>query len=199
MMNIERRRCLSAALLAACAQQPQRPQPRPQPHRKPPAEATGIKAGTGTSPAPQYRSGQARSAPPAAASAGAHRTDPVQAHAGGSCGAARAAAGCGAGLPRTRPRNQGSAHRAARHRARLERAFHVGARWKPQASGCRPIPNRRRRARCIAALLVNQARLAEAKPHLEKWLAADRANVGQNFLQLSALLARYQDKAAVLN
>jgi tetratricopeptide (TPR) repeat protein len=50
----------------------------------------------------------------------------------------------------------------------------------------------------IAALLVNQAQIAEAQPHLEKWLAADRGNVGPNFLQLNALLARHKDKAAVL-
>ena len=30
----------------------------------------------------------------------------------------------------------------------------------------------------IAALLVNQAQLADAQPHLEKWLAADRDNIG---------------------
>ncbi len=50
----------------------------------------------------------------------------------------------------------------------------------------------------IAGLLVNQAQLAEAQPHLEKWLAADRGNVGQSFLQLNALLARHKDKPAVL-
>lgn len=52
--------------------------------------------------------------------------------------------------------------------------------------------------RIMAALLVNQAELAEAQPHLEKWLAADRGNVGQSFLQLNSLLARHKDKAAVL-
>ncbi|HXF65110.1 MAG TPA: tetratricopeptide repeat protein [Burkholderiales bacterium] len=50
----------------------------------------------------------------------------------------------------------------------------------------------------IAALLVNQERLAEAQPHLEKWLASDRDNAGQNFLQLNSLLARHKDKAEVL-
>ena len=51
----------------------------------------------------------------------------------------------------------------------------------------------------IAALLVNQARLADAQPHLEKWIAADRASVGQSFIQLSSLLARHKDKTEVLN
>jgi tetratricopeptide (TPR) repeat protein len=50
----------------------------------------------------------------------------------------------------------------------------------------------------IAALLVTQSQLAEAQPHLERWLASDRANVGASFLQLSQLLARHKDKAAVL-
>ncbi len=50
----------------------------------------------------------------------------------------------------------------------------------------------------LAALLVNQARLADAQPHLEKSLAADPENVGHHFLQLNALLARHPDKAAVL-
>lgn len=49
----------------------------------------------------------------------------------------------------------------------------------------------------IAALLVNQSQLAEAQPHLEKWLAADRENIGANFLQLNSLLARHKDKTAV--
>jgi tetratricopeptide (TPR) repeat protein len=50
----------------------------------------------------------------------------------------------------------------------------------------------------IAALLVNQEQLTEAQPHLERWLAADKASVGPSFLQLSQLLARHKDKAAVL-
>src|SRR3954464_8578969 len=35
----------------------------------------------------------------------------------------------------------------------------------------------------IAALLVNQSRLTDAEPHLEKWLAADKENVGNGFMQ----------------
>jgi len=50
----------------------------------------------------------------------------------------------------------------------------------------------------LAALLVNQSRLADAQPHLEKSLAADKENIGHNFLQLNTLLARHPDKAAVL-
>lgn len=50
----------------------------------------------------------------------------------------------------------------------------------------------------LAGLLVNQARLADAQPHLEKSLAADKENVGNNFLQLNTLLARHPDKPAVL-
>ena len=50
----------------------------------------------------------------------------------------------------------------------------------------------------LAWLLINQSRLADAQPHLEKWLAADKDNVGASFMQLNALLARHPDKAAVL-
>ena len=49
----------------------------------------------------------------------------------------------------------------------------------------------------IATLLVNQAQLADALPHLEKWVAAAKPNVGPAFLQISALLARHEDKKAV--
>ena len=50
----------------------------------------------------------------------------------------------------------------------------------------------------IAALLVNQARIADAQPHLEKWIATGRDSVGQSFLQLSTLLSRHKDKPEVL-
>ncbi len=50
----------------------------------------------------------------------------------------------------------------------------------------------------VATLLVNQAQLTDALPHLERWLAADKSNIGQSFLQLNTLLARHKDKQAVL-
>ena len=50
----------------------------------------------------------------------------------------------------------------------------------------------------LAALLVNQAQLTTALPHLETWLRSDPANVGQSFLQITSLLARHKDKNAVL-
>jgi len=50
----------------------------------------------------------------------------------------------------------------------------------------------------LAALLLNQSRLADARPHLEKFLSADKENVGNNFLQLNNLLARNADKPGVL-
>ncbi|MDH3287754.1 MAG: tetratricopeptide repeat protein [Betaproteobacteria bacterium] len=59
-------------------------------------------------------------------------------------------------------------------------------------------PKSTRARQIIAALLVNQAKLAEAQPHLEEWLAADRENVGRSFLQLNVLLARHKDKPGVL-
>ncbi len=60
-------------------------------------------------------------------------------------------------------------------------------------------PGSARARQFIAALLVNQARLADAQPHLEKWIATDRDSVGQSFLQLSSLLARHKDKTQVFN
>src|SRR6185436_7774177 len=50
----------------------------------------------------------------------------------------------------------------------------------------------------VATLLVNQSQLSDALPHLERWLAADKENVGQSFLQLNTLLTRHADKQAVL-
>src|SRR5262245_28521214 len=50
----------------------------------------------------------------------------------------------------------------------------------------------------VASLIVNQSPLTDAVPHLEKWLASDKDNVGQAFLQLNTLLSRHQDKQAVL-
>ncbi len=59
-------------------------------------------------------------------------------------------------------------------------------------------PESARARQTMIALLVNQSRLDDALPHLEKWLASDPGNVGQNFLQLSTLLAGHQDKPAIL-
>jgi tetratricopeptide (TPR) repeat protein len=59
-------------------------------------------------------------------------------------------------------------------------------------------PESLRPRQMLAALLVAQARLDDAQPHFEKWLAADRENAGHNFLQLNSLLARHPDKAAAL-
>ena len=59
-------------------------------------------------------------------------------------------------------------------------------------------PQSQQARQVLAALLINQSRLADAQPHLEKSLAADKENAGQSFMQLNALLARHPDKAAVL-
>lgn len=50
----------------------------------------------------------------------------------------------------------------------------------------------------LAALLVNQRRLTEAKTHLQALLSADAANPGRGFLQLNGLLSKQSDKKAVL-
>ena len=60
-------------------------------------------------------------------------------------------------------------------------------------------PESQQARQILAALLVNQSRLADAEPHLEKWLAsAGKENIAASFMQLGAILARHQDKAAVL-
>jgi tetratricopeptide (TPR) repeat protein len=59
-------------------------------------------------------------------------------------------------------------------------------------------PDSQQARQVLAALLVNQQRLADAQPYLEKALAADKENLGQSFMQLNALLARHPDKAAAL-
>ncbi len=59
-------------------------------------------------------------------------------------------------------------------------------------------PESARARQTLIALLVNQSRLDDAVPHLEKWLAGDRENVGQNFLQISTLVAGHPDKPAIL-
>jgi tetratricopeptide (TPR) repeat protein len=58
-------------------------------------------------------------------------------------------------------------------------------------------PSSTRARQVLAALLVSQQKVGEARAHFEKWLAADKENVGQSFLQLSTLLARNQDRKAV--
>ena len=60
-------------------------------------------------------------------------------------------------------------------------------------------PNSSRARQVLATLLVSQQQLDQARGHFEQWLASDRANVGQSFLQLSTLLARHKDKKQVLD
>lgn len=59
-------------------------------------------------------------------------------------------------------------------------------------------PDSARARQTVIALLVNQSQLDEAVPHLEKWLSGNPEQAGQNFLQLSTLVAGHQDKPAVL-
>ena len=51
----------------------------------------------------------------------------------------------------------------------------------------------------IAVILVNSSKLEDARPHLEAWLTADRANIAQAFTQVNTLLARQENKALVLS
>ena len=59
-------------------------------------------------------------------------------------------------------------------------------------------PESNRARQTVIALLVNQSRLDDAVPYLEQWLSGDPEHVGQNFLQLSTLVAGHPDKPAIL-
>lgn len=59
-------------------------------------------------------------------------------------------------------------------------------------------PESARARQTVIALLVNQSRLDDALPHLEKWLTSDPQHTGQNFLQISTLVASHPDKPAIL-
>ena len=59
-------------------------------------------------------------------------------------------------------------------------------------------PESTRARQTVIALMVNQSRLDDALPHLQKWLSSEPDKIGQNFLQLSSLVASHQDKAAIL-
>jgi tetratricopeptide (TPR) repeat protein len=48
----------------------------------------------------------------------------------------------------------------------------------------------------VAALLVNQEPLSEARGALEQWLAADKSNAGRNLMQLGQRLTQHKDKKA---
>ena len=50
----------------------------------------------------------------------------------------------------------------------------------------------------VAGILVSRGNLSQAKPHLQKILAAEGADVGSGFLFLHKLLARHPNKADVL-
>ncbi len=60
-------------------------------------------------------------------------------------------------------------------------------------------PGSQQARQVMAALLVNQEQLSDARPHLEQWLAADKANIAPNFVQLAQLLGRNKDKKGILD
>ncbi|HTD92148.1 MAG TPA: tetratricopeptide repeat protein, partial [Burkholderiales bacterium] len=73
----------------------------------------------------------------------------------------------------------------------LKEALEAAGLWfkaDPQSAQARQV---------VATLLVSQERLADAQAPLEQWLAADKANAGQNFMQVGQLLTRHKDKKAV--
>lgn len=56
-------------------------------------------------------------------------------------------------------------------------------------------PDSQQAKQTLMAILVGNADVAQAKPQLQRLLAADKARTGATFLQLNPLLSRYPDKA----
>ncbi|HET8609969.1 MAG TPA: hypothetical protein VFM11_09530, partial [Burkholderiales bacterium] len=59
-------------------------------------------------------------------------------------------------------------------------------------------PDSRQARQIVAALLISQSRLDEARPRLEQWLKDDPKQTGRSFLQLSGLVAHDSDRGGVL-
>ena len=73
----------------------------------------------------------------------------------------------------------------------LKEALEAASLWQ------KADPDSAQARQVVAALLVNQENLTEARAPLEQWLAADKANAARNFAQVAQLLARNNDKKAV--
>ena len=187
MMNFRTAALLACALLPACAQQPIQP---------PPAKPE-IKAETGNAPSPKIVA--VRPAPHKPPLPAQELTEQIMfklllAEVAAQRGQPQIAVPAYLELARE-TRDPRIAQRAtelawnARFMSNALEAAGIWMRIDPKSTQARQI---------VAALLVSQPDLAKAEPHLEKWLAADRADIGHSFLQLSALLGRHKDKAAVL-
>ncbi len=59
-------------------------------------------------------------------------------------------------------------------------------------------PNSLNAQKALTALLVGDGKLADARPHLEKLIAAEGGNPGLGFMQLNTLLQQQKDKPAAL-
>ena len=75
----------------------------------------------------------------------------------------------------------------------LKEALEAASLWQ------KADPDSTQARQVVAALLVNQENLTEARVPLEQWLAADKANAARNFAQVAQLLARNNDKKAVFD
>lgn len=75
----------------------------------------------------------------------------------------------------------------------LKEALEAASLWQ------KADPDSAQARQVVAALLVNQENLTEARVPLEQWLAADKANAARNFAQVAQLLARNKDKKAVFD
>jgi tetratricopeptide (TPR) repeat protein len=57
-------------------------------------------------------------------------------------------------------------------------------------------PDSQQAKQTLIAILVGNSRIQDAKPHLQRLLAIDKARTGSTFMQLHPLLSRYPDKNA---
>lgn len=174
---------MACAMLAACAQQPT---------QRPAAGETPL-AETGTQPQPKVV--VTRPAPPNPPLPGHELTEQIMfklmlAEVAAQRGQPNVAVSAYLDLAReTRdPRIARRATEVAWNARFVSAALEAVGIWlqaDPQSTQAREI---------MVVLLLNQAQLAGARPHLEQWIAADPANAGHSFLQLSSLLGRHKDK-----
>ncbi len=185
MTNIRSAAVVACALLAACAQQST---PRPETAATPPVRSESP---------PQPKVAVARPAPRKPPLPAQELTEPILfklmlAEVAAQRGQTNVAVPAYLELAReTRdPRVARRATELAWNARSVSAALEAAGIWlqaDPQSTQAREI---------MVVLLLNQAQLAEAQPHIEKWIAADPAHTGRSFLQLSSLLGRHKDKEA---
>ena len=188
MMNFRTAAAMACAMLAACAQQPMQ---RPAAGETPPVRAE-------TQPQPQPKAEVAKPAPRKPPLPSQELTEQILfklmlAEVAAQRGQPNVAVPAYLDLARETkdPRIARRATEVAWSARFVSAALEAADIWlqaDPESTQAREI---------MLVLLLNQTQPAEAQPRIEKWIAADPANAGHSFLQLSSLVGRHKDKAAV--